>query len=393
MKSPIKTLIIPSWYPTNEAPLAGIFFKEQSNELSRKVQIAVFHIDEPIKIFEFYKFFQKNFSVTLENNILLVYIRYVNWIPYCNVIKDFFYHRAVIKGYSIIQKQFGTPDIIHAHSTLMGGYGAIIIGKKFNIPVVVSEHVNYFNTFFSGAKKHLAKKVLQEANYYTSVSSYLQKLVNKEGRIQCETVPNFIPQNKFVKTAHETKKKEGFTFLNISTQVYYKGIDVLLKAFYWIVTYKHVYNIHLDIIGEGPDKNKYLTLMKELDLEHYCTFHGEKKPDELNHFFQQTDALIISSREETFGIVGIEAMSVGIPIVSTKCGGPEDYITEETGILVENENPHKLGEGILYMINTYENYSPSQIRQYFLNNYSSDILIERWIKIYQDLIENKFLTH
>lgn len=383
----MKILIIPSWYPTPSSPISGIFFKEQAEEMKSIANVAVLHILEPIKIFELTKIIRKSNSLSYQNGILTANIEYVNWIPYCNLMKQYLYQRALKVGYLKIKAEFGKPDIIHAHSTLMGGYGAIVIGDLDKIPVIVTEHVSFFNTFFESANKNLAHLVLKKATLFTAVSVSLQKKIWKKGRMHCKIIPNFISSTKFNMKPNSPKKNGTFHFLNISTQVSNKGVDILLKAFSFFLNEYQMVDVFLDIIGKGPEKEKYITLMKDLNLENNCKFHGEKSPDELELFFHQADALIIASREETFGIVGIEAMSVGIPVIATRCGGPEDYINQITGILVENANYLELAKGMNRVIEKYHTFNREAIRSHFLKNYSSEAVLNQWKTIYSDLLE------
>lgn len=387
--SNIKILIVPSWYPTKSNPLPGTFFREQALELSKKVNVAVLFIQEPIRIIEFSKLFQKKIHFFYDNSIFTVNYGYINWFPYCEFLKIFLYRRAVIKGYSIIKEEFGKPDVIHAQSIIMGGFGAIIINDQEHIPVIVTEHSSIFNDLFNSIRKKIAYNVLKRADYFTAVSNSLCNLVKCKGRNQCTVIPNFINEDKLCFFLEKMSNNSIFHLLNVSRLVPIKGIDILIRAMEIVVKEKKILNFHLDIIGDGPEKEKYLSIVKKLSLENYCTFHGEKITEELSQFYHQTNALVISSRSETFGIVGIEAMSLGKPIISTRCGGPEEYVTPDVGYLVENENPEKLAEGIIYVMNNYHKYSPQKIRETFLSNYSSDVVIEKWIKVYSDLMIKK----
>ena len=84
---------------------------------------------------------------------------------------------------------------------------------------------------------------------------------------------------------------------------------------------------------------------------------------------QQSHCLVVSSQQETFGVVAIEAMSCGIPVVSTKCGGPEEIINSQTGILCEVNNEQSLFESMKEM--SQRSWNSETIRRYVESNYSS----------------------
>ena len=88
-------------------------------------------------------------------------------------------------------------------------------------------------------------------------------------------------------------------------------------------------DVHLDLVGDGYLMDYYKTVAKDLGVEDYITFHGKKTREEISTILSNNDIFVVSSRLETFCIPGIEALASGLPIVSTSCLGPEEYIDEE----------------------------------------------------------------
>jgi glycosyltransferase involved in cell wall biosynthesis len=99
----------------------------------------------------------------------------------------------------------------------------------------------------------------------------------------------------------------------------------------------------------------------------------------------RSDACIISSRKETFAVVGIEALASGIPVLSTKCSGPEDYINEENGILVENDSVDALTDGIVEIIKNYKKFNSKKIITDAKLKYSKEAVTQKYIKLYKEL--------
>ena len=92
------------------------------------------------------------------------------------------------------------------------------------------------------------------------------------------------------------------------------------------------------------------------------------------------DALILSSDVETFGVVIVEAMTVGLPVIATKCGGPESIVVEKTGMLVESNDKNKLSAAMKHVVENYDNYDSNTIRQIAIKTYGD--------KAYKDNIMN-----
>lgn len=96
--------------------------------------------------------------------------------------------------------------------------------------------------------------------------------------------------------------------------------------------------------------------------------------------------LVLPSIKETFGCVLIEAMACGKPVLATKSGGPNEFVNNNVGILVEPKNEKALEEGIDLIIKRYDTFDPEYIRKYVVDNYSYDIIGQKIRKVYDDIL-------
>lgn len=384
--NPLKVLVLPSWYPTIDDPVNGIFFREQAEVLNQYVDVAVLYLN-PVKFKQPKKFlFAKRKNTIRENGLLTCQFNY-EWMPRNITLRHKVYEKRLIEGYMEVIEHFGKPDIIHAHVSYPAGYGAMILGHKFKTPFIVTEHASFFQNFLITKYGNYLSQVLTEADYYTAVSSYVQNIITKNGRKQCEVVPNFINVDKFnLVNKPKIEQVDLFNLVHISLMNDTKRIDILLRSLHMIIFIYNYKNIHLSLIGDGPDRQKYEDLASELGLQDYCTFHGYVDNNELGRYLSSSNALVISSKIETFCISGIESMACGLPVISTRCGGPEDYITDDVGILVENEDVDSLSKGIIEMIDNYDKYDANKIKKYVHDNYSAQVVCEKIVSIYQNLI-------
>jgi len=104
---------------------------------------------------------------------------------------------------------------------------------------------------------------------------------------------------------------------------------------------------------------------------------------------QKSDAFILSSKYETFGVVVIEAMSCGLPAIATKCGGPESIIeNSELGLLVENDDLEELSNAMKDMYENRADYNSNKIRTYVVNNFSEKAVASKLINIYEKVTNN-----
>ena len=91
---------------------------------------------------------------------------------------------------------------------------------------------------------------------------------------------------------------------------------------------------------------------------------------------------------ESFGCSIAEVQMLGIPVVATRCGGPESIVTPKTGILVDKDNEETLYQGISQMIDNYMKYDSEEIKRYAAGKYSLDTISRQYYAIYRDIVKN-----
>lgn len=380
----MKVLILPSWYPDKDNPIRGIFFKQQAEFLANYKDVSVISLNmyEILQIKQYIK--TNRNDIFKENNVDIFKENYIDFIPR-EQLKNKSYQKKLFRLYDKLVEKKGKPDIIHAHVSFPAGYGAMILSEKYKIPFVVTEHASYFDNELKGKNGDKIKMVLQRADYYTAVSSFLSKKIINAGRNQCDIIPNFI---SFKDYNCRESNNDRFNLINISSMHHKKGIDLLLYAFQKAIKENKNMGMHLHLVGDGIEFSRYKQLAHDLGLANCCSFYGSLSHNEVITKLNYSDALIITSRIETFCIVGIEAMACGIPVISTACGGPEDYINNENGILVENENIDQIAEAIIYMYTHHKNYNQEAIKEFIQNNYDYSVVCKKWIQIYNKIKTN-----
>ncbi len=129
-----------------------------------------------------------------------------------------------------------------------------------------------------------------------------------------------------------------------------KGVDTLIMALSGLVHLKEVRDIHLDIVGQGAKeyREELYALVRQHQLDGFVSFLGFVPRQDLLMKYREYDVFILpTKREEPFGIVIIEAMASGVPVIASSVGGPAEIITnEETGILVPLGDSVKLAIAI-----------------------------------------------
>ena len=183
------------------------------------------------------------------------------------------------------------------------------------------------------------------------------------------------------------KGTDTFNFINIAFYRKNKNQNILIKAF--SKSFRNKENIKLTIVGSGPEYDNLNELILNLGMQKQIILYGEANREEVRELLQTSDAFILSSEYETFGVVVIEAMACGLPVISTKCGGPESIIQDDkVGILTEI-NEDSLSSALTFMYNNIENYDSKYIRKYVEDNFSEEAVYLQIQNIYKDVLHNR----
>lgn len=174
--------------------------------------------------------------------------------------------------------------------------------------------------------------------------------------------------------------------LAVGRYVYQKGFDLLLRA--WALVEKNTTEWELAVYGQG-DRAPYMQLINDLGIDQSrCHLYGPTS--DIVQEFLNSSIFVFSSRFEGFGMVVVEAMSSGLPVVSFDCPcGPKDILSDnEDGLLIENENVDKLALGISRLIN--DNILRAQMAKSGRKNverFKMECIGQKWKDIFDGLYE------
>ncbi|AYL78453.1 glycosyltransferase [Citrobacter freundii] len=387
---PLHVLIIPSWYPLSPSDIGGSFFREQALALKKRgVKVGV--ISPCVRSLRSAKVFQQPFGLHTDIDEGIPTFRYhaINVIPRMEKLFEKMWVMLGMKLFLEYKKVYGLPDIMHVHSLDRAGFLAYAISKKYNIPYIVTEHSTAFaRSLISQSKKKRLLSVVSFASKQLAVSQPFSELLNSTFPNSNWTyLPNIVSDKFLLASEAKDKIDNIFTFINICMLTEKKRVENLIKAFSLL---SEKYNdIQLKIGGDGVCRNDLEELAIELNIDNKIKFLGALTRDEVFIQINQADAFVLSSEYETFGVVLIEALALGKPVVATRCGGPESIVTDEVGVLVEKNSVPALCNGMEMIYTNRENLDANKIRTYCQKNFSEDAVTDKLLHIYQNILRSK----
>ena len=372
-------LLLTHSYPDSRIKWRGLFIQDQALALSEKHEIIVvyFRVDNT----SFAPFSKYSFVKRQKGKVTEYEVTSGKSFPVINQLK------YLNDTYRFIRKEILSKkkiDILHSHLSYPAGFLGTIIQNREKIPCVLTEHTWIKKYFRSSIHKLCVLYTLKHCGCIVAVSRALGENINRYCKRPVHVVPNVIDMNKFSVT--DPGRMDNKTNIGILGGMgnYRKGLDILIKA----VSLLKDMDLTVHIGGDGKYLSTFRDMARKLDVDGKCIFYGEIKPENIQDFYSKLDFYVLPSRDETFGVVVVEAMASGLPVIATRCGGPEEIITEETGILIEKENPSELARAIRSLAGNLDSYNKKAISNYVLEKYSKDRFTESLSEVYQELLRN-----
>lgn len=281
------------------------------------------------------------------------------------------------------------PDVIHSgHLWTLSS-----LASDYNPPLIVTAH----GTDLLGYKKTTrfikeAKKAYNKAAKIITVSKDNNQIIKDifGNNNKVITIPNGYNSDIFYHKNYDRITVLNELNINKSYEhiVCYagkftdiKGIDILLKA---AQIYQNDNTLTL-LCGDGILFDNMKSLATKLNLKNIY-FLGNQSHDILRKIYNISDVSIVPSRSEAFGLVVIEALACGTPVIGSRVGGIAGILNENIGMLFENENYQELAENIIKILANKHRYDAKYISNYAFQNYSEDNFIPQLLDIYQDSI-------
>lgn len=371
----MKVAVISRGKPNQQYPLNGIFEFDQAKALAKQgIEVAFIAIDFRARSFKrkygLFKYECDGVHVFEFSLPINVYRRALSILQ-----------RLLLIPFRAMLKSFGKPDVVHAHFYSIAAI-ATVIKKKYGIPLVVTEHSSKINkpaSEISALDKKVAAKAYNRCNSLICVSKALADNILQTFNHDSSVIPDMV-DNQIYSYGGKNKNLSPFVYVSVGNLVPIKAFDVLIEAFA-----KADDDAQLYIIGDGSEKTKIENQITKLGLEGKVKLFGRLNRLEINEIYQHGHVFVLPSQSETFGVSYVEAMYAGLPVIATRCGGPESFVDDSNGMLVAVNDVEGLADAMNAMRANYSAYDPVKISEESTKKFSPDVISGEIIEIYNKI--------
>jgi glycosyltransferase involved in cell wall biosynthesis len=370
-------VVIPSWYGSGRGPGGG-YFRDQALALQQagfRVAMLAPDIHTLRDLRQGSAPAARGWKITVEDDAVPTWRRsglvLIPRLPYRNAVA---WAWGGLRLFAQYVARNGVPDLIHAHSALNAGIVALAIKRRYGIPFVLTEH----STSFAQGRlrwweRDLVRWVVAAARRCIAVSPQLARLL--EVQYPGSTwayLPNPLGEAFLSGAAAPSDRRSPgpFVFLSVARMSAEKGFARLIEAF--AEAFCGTPEIRLRLAGDGPLRGELERLSHQRGIAAQVDFLGDLPSTSVRDEMQAADAFVLASDFESFGVVVIEALACGRPVVVTRSGGPDHLVNPGNGLLIPIRDGEALRGALREMRRRAGDYDPAAIRVEALSLYGPE---------------------
>jgi glycosyltransferase involved in cell wall biosynthesis len=273
----------------------------------------------------------------------------------------------------------GDVDIVHAHWWFPAALAIGRTAKRARVPMVVTSHGSDAR-MATGVTASLASFALGRAAAVTTVSAWLAERLHLLTAAPITVAPMPVDVMRFNAMAAIRATPPRLLFVGrLNAQ---KNPEVILRALAELPE-----DMHLDIVGDGPDAGSLRALSAQLGVAHRVAWHGQQPRDAMPALYAQASLCIVPSRDEGFGMVAAEALLSETPVIAARSGGLPDIVRDgETGALLTSvDDVRELAAAVRNLLFDPRTRAAmgAKGRQDMLNTVAPAAVAERYRQVYE----------
>ena len=300
------------------------------------------------------------------------------------------------------------PDVVHLHVAYPAGPAAVAWAKKWDAPVILTEHWTAYHDFKSLPwwRRRVVRDVVRQANVLCPVSVDLGSAMAEaipNGKAAVHVVPNVVDTALFKVAEPEmlsgvpvgaTRRKMDRDGLNRILHVSsmnddQKNVTGLLDALEGLM--RNQESLRATFVGgEAADLDVFKAKVEAMGLSERIAFTGPLRTTDVVRQMQSHDVLVLNSRRENFPCVIPEAWACGLPVMSTDVGGIREHLPKglsERGFLLDAEAPSEAWHAAFQAMNSRQ-WDAQTIRSYATKHFSMDAVGDAYLMVYHKALES-----
>lgn len=378
-----KVLSLASWYPNPTDVFDGDFVQRHVEAIATQHEVVQIHIlnddsgkfkDQPLLI-------RKVHSDLTEYTYFIQKSRtgFRAWDSWVNNRRYLKQGKEAVER--ILEDHF-TPDLIHAHISIKSGLLARKLKKKWQVPLVLTEHWTIYLKPLGFKMKYFSKKVWKNVDRLLPVSENLAQHIQKVFPVPYTVVPNVVNTDRFY-LKEENNPNPPFVFFHVSTLNENKNPEGLFRVIKQLADQKLPFVLKI----AGQNQEKYKELCQEWGIPNqYIEFIGLVSYTKIAEQMQSSNAFVLFSNFENLPCVLLESLCCGLPIITTDAGGCGEIVNPENGILIDRKDEKALLEAMKKMIANPELYNTTTIAEQAQAKYSYSAVANAYTAVYESLV-------
>lgn len=283
----------------------------------------------------------------------------------------------------------GLAGVVHAHTAYPDGFGALGAAERLGWPLIITEHASFVaRQLRQPEHRRRYLEAARAASRFIAVSDTLAaELVAAIPELEpkLEVVPNVIPLGAFRVGERADRRPDELIF--VGNRKERKGIVVLLRAFADVLEERP--SATLRLIGRSPthaEEERWHRMAADLGVAHAVQFEPPMGRDGVAAALQRASLFVHGSPRETFGVVTLEALASGLPVVATQSGGISGILEDRRlGELVPAQDPRMLARAIVRTLDRLDEFDPAVLRG-AAERFSGEAVAPRIVRLYEDVM-------
>ena len=380
----MKIVIIANGFPDKCNPQWGCFERDQALALKKYGhQVSILYVDRRFRTY------WRKIGLTHRNEDgIEVFGYFLAPMAPINRISKRLRNMLVSWMYDLVYRKMtercGKPDVIYAHY-LYNIYNGIELKEKYGIPLVGIEHWSELTKReLSPLQRIWGETAYSKADRILAVSNSLRYHIKRHFGQDSTVVYDMLGQ-EFVSAPIPNHSLDGnFTFVAIGSLIQIKGYDILIEAFKQSGLSQS--GCKVIIVGAGQEHDNLKRQIQCANLQESVLLTGRKSKEQIISILAKSHVFILSSRAETFGVACIESLSQGLPCIATACGGPEEFINDSNGLLIQANDVAALATAMKTMYENYSHYDCTAISTETRHRFGPQTIAKQLTEILEEII-------